>query len=446
MKLRPYQQPVYDSIIHAVARRSGDIIAVTMSRQSGKNETSSKVERDLLIAFAGDRVSGIKAAPTEDQAAISRRRLVRQLRGIPHRNADGQVSVGHAAVRFLTARPHANIVGHTADLLLEADEAQDIDPDKWNKDLRPMAASTAAPSVVWGTPWTEDDVLWTSLEMARSAERTSGFRQAFVVPWPDVAAVLPAYGAYVENERARLGANHPLFVTQYDCQPLPGQGRLLSAAQLAAIQGDHLRMDAPLRIGKPVVYVAGLDVAGESETPRVAGHDRTVMTIGAVHWLNGRRSPPTVRALQAYEWQGDPHADLYPLIARIADAWKLRRIAIDTTGLGEALGIYLSRALGEDRVIAYRFTQVSKSNLGFGLQAAATTGRFQLWADDGSIERRRAFDELRLCRADYQPNRTVKWYVPEDEGHDDYVASCALLVHAAEQSPPPQAARGRLQP
>lgn len=440
MKLRPYQQPIYDSVVHAVARRAGDILAVTMSRQSGKNETSSKIERDLLVGMAAERVTAVKAAPTEDQAAISRRRLVHQLRGIPHRNADGQVSVGHAAVRFLTARPHANIVGHTADLLLEADEAQDIDPDKWNKDLRPMAASTAAPSVVWGTPWTEDDVLWTSLDAARTAERRSGFRQAFVVPWPDVAAVVPAYGTYVESERARLGANHPLFITQYDCQPLPGQGRLLTAAQLAALNGTHPRLDEPLHTRR-AAYVAGLDVAGESEQPHPRGHDRTVLTIAHVEWSTDTTAPPVTRACTAYEWQGEPHADLYPLIAQLARAWRLRRIAVDTTGLGEALGLYLEREIGPDKVIKYRFTQLSKSNLGFGLQAAATTGRFSYWQDDGSPERRRALGELRLCRADYQPNRSMRWYVREEDGHDDHVASAALCVHAAEQSPRPRVAR-----
>ena len=53
------------------------------------------------------------------------------------------VRLGASSISFLSAQPDSNIVGATASLLLEADEAQDIDPRKWDRDLVPMGSSGA---------------------------------------------------------------------------------------------------------------------------------------------------------------------------------------------------------------------------------------------------------------------------------------------------------------
>ena len=48
------------------------------------------------------------------------------------------------ALMWLAAEPGANVVGHTAGLLLEVDEAQDVDVETFDRAFRPMAASTLA--------------------------------------------------------------------------------------------------------------------------------------------------------------------------------------------------------------------------------------------------------------------------------------------------------------
>jgi hypothetical protein len=59
--------------------------------------------------------------------------------------------LGSARQVFLSADESSNVVGHTSDLLLEVDESQDINQDKYSKEFRPMASSTNATTVHYGT-------------------------------------------------------------------------------------------------------------------------------------------------------------------------------------------------------------------------------------------------------------------------------------------------------
>ena len=45
-------------------------------------------------------------------------------------------------------------MGATASLLLEVDEAQDVAINKFDKDIDPMADSSNATRIFWGTAWT----------------------------------------------------------------------------------------------------------------------------------------------------------------------------------------------------------------------------------------------------------------------------------------------------
>jgi hypothetical protein len=90
-----------------------------------------------------------------------------------------------------------------------------------------------------------------------------------------------------------------------------------------------------------------------------------------------------------------------------------------------------------------RFTQESKSRLGYGLLAAVNSGRLKLYAGDGSQEHRHCRHELERARVAYRANRTMNFFVEPAEGHDDYLISLALLVEAAADAAP-RTARGRV--
>jgi len=264
--LRSYQAEAKLASLDSALNGRGLTFTVVMARQAGKNELSAQVELQLLITNAWHAADGIKCAPTfEPQARISLSRLWGHIvqAGLDSDAArEGRlVRFGHARQIFLSAEPSANVVGHTAGLLLEVDEAQDVDRDKFDREFRPMAASTGATTVYYGTPWDDSTLLELAVQTNLELERRDGIRRHFAADWTAVAEWNPQYARYVEGERARLGENHPLFLTQYALKMVSGGGRLFTAAQRAQLQGSHGRQHAP-QSGD--VYVAGLDLGGQA--------------------------------------------------------------------------------------------------------------------------------------------------------------------------------------
>ena len=153
-ELRPYQTAPAQAIFDRVGRRSGDQLGIVFSRQSGKDELLAQVLAALLVRHSRSGGSIVVAAPTHrPQARISRDRLWHRLRSHPllaslATASEATIAVGEARVTFVSAAPTANARGQTADLLLVANEAQDILTDTWDAVFDPMAASTNAPTLV----------------------------------------------------------------------------------------------------------------------------------------------------------------------------------------------------------------------------------------------------------------------------------------------------------
>lgn len=457
-RLRPYQLEAGRSIVASVSGRRGLSFTVMMARQAGKNELSAQLQLHLLMQNARRSVDSVKCAPTfEPQARISMERLwARVMQAgvseIATREEGRAVRIGAARQLFLSAEPSANVLGHTAGLLLEVDEAQEVDVEKFEREFRPMCASTGATIVFYGTPWDDSSLLERAVQAGLEAERRDGVRRHFRADWTAVAEHNPAYRRFVEAERARLGEEHPLFRTQYALKTVAGGGRLFSTGQRAQLQGRHARQAAP-REGD--IYVAGLDLGGQhfdtetlSATSTGAQHDATVLTIARVAPRPADLLPqePLLEIVDHLALTGVPHDVLF---ARLADVlgrvWNVRRLAVDASGLGETLARLLSRALGDGVVKALRFSQESKSRLGYELLAAVNSGRLRMYAADGSREYADFWREIELARAAYRPNRTMNFYVDPSQAHDDYLVSLALAVEAArELDARARVARGRV--
>ncbi|MEX0785123.1 MAG: hypothetical protein WD939_00655, partial [Dehalococcoidia bacterium] len=279
-RLRPYQVEAGRAILDSILCGRGLSFSVEIARQGGKNELSAQLEAFLLTLNMLREVDGVKCAPTfEPQGRISLRRLWSRLveaglGSIATLEAGHVVRLGRARMLFMSAELEANVVGHSAQLLLEVDEAQDVDEEKFDRDFRPMASTTNATTVFYGTAWDDATLLERAKQHHLELERKDGVRRHFEFDWEHVARYNPAYRRYVESERERLGEDHPLFATQYLLKPIAGAGRLFSPGQLAQLQGEHARRRAP-RSGE--TYVAGLDLAGgamvdEAESERVGAH------------------------------------------------------------------------------------------------------------------------------------------------------------------------------
>jgi hypothetical protein len=454
-RLRSYQCLPGQAIVDSALNGRGLAFTVVMARQAGKNELSAQVELLLLARNARRPLDGVKCAPTfHPQARISLSRLWSRilqagLDPLAAREDGHAVRFGRARQLFLSAEPAANVVGHTASLLLEVDEAQDVDRDKFDREFRPMAAPANATTVYYGTPWDETTLLEQAVQVNLELERRDDIRRHFQFDWTAVAELNRGYGQYVEGERARLGENHPLFLTQYALKTVSG-GRLFGAGQRAQLQGDHPRQSAAAQTKS---YVAGLDVGGQdlegtrSPGRGERGHDPTVLTLARVvaPASDAVVQETRLEVVEHLAVAGEKHDELFArLVDMLGRVWRVRRVAVDATGLGETLARLLARALGPSVVRAVRLTAESKSRLGYDLLAAVNGGRLKMYAADGSAEYVEFWRQMEQARAAYRPSRTMNFFVEPSRGHDDYLMSLALVVEAARDlDPRPRVARGR---
>ncbi|MBI2724013.1 MAG: hypothetical protein HYX50_03025 [Chloroflexi bacterium] len=424
--------------MESVRRGLGRSFSVEIARQGGKNELSAQVELFLLAMRRHAGGDAVKCAPTlRPQLRVSMRRLWQRMQqcGMARegRADENSVSYGGARVLFLSAESGANVVGHTASILLEVDEAQDVDAEKFDREFRPMAATTNATTVFYGTAWDDRTLLERAKQAHLEAERRDGVRRHFEYDWQRVAEHNAAYATFVEGERARLGATHPVFLTQYCLQPIAGGGRFLSAVQRVQLAGTHARLSAPVA-GE--AYVAGLDLAGGDDpgAPPSRTRDATVLTVGRLSYAGAGvlSDEPRVEIIEHYAWTGEPHETLLPrLVDLLRETWRVRRVAVDATGLGETTARLLAQAPGSLQVDAVKFSDKTKSALGFALLAAVNGGRLKSYAGDGSREHREFWRQAELARVAYRANQTMNFFVEPAEGHDDYIVSAALLVRAA---------------
>jgi len=476
--LRAYQLAPACAIVKSVIGDRGLTFAVMMSRQAGKNELSAQVEAYLLALHIVAGGTMVKAAPTfMPQAAVSMERLAALLdnpltRGRAAREGGNTLAVGRARAVFLSAHAEANVVGQTASLLLECDEAQDVDADKWDKDFGPMGASTNATTVFYGTAWTRRTLLARVVRELRVLESRDGIQRVFVADAPVVAAELPAYAAHLDKEVARMGRNHPLIRTQYFLEELDAGAGMFPPDRRAVMQGRHAPHMTPqpdcayaflLDFGGPAASPPpgeGWDAGGAYTLPMFddaavgAKHlpaawgpadftrnrfardrDATALTIVAID-EDDAVSLPVYRVVHRRIWTGTDHRALYGQLLALAEAWNPVAIVADATGVGAGLTDLLRSALGE-RVMPVLFTAAKKSDIGWRFMAACDAGRFR---DHQTSEVSETSEVLSLQRAFWAqaeaaeveylpgPGQRIRWGVPEAAGHDDLLVSAALCV------------------
>ncbi|WP_112427980.1 phage terminase large subunit family protein [Thermogemmatispora tikiterensis] len=464
--LYPYQREIAAAILDSIHSGRGDIFSVMLARQMGKNQLSAVLEAYLLATVPEGTI--VKAAPTfKPQLLTSRLRLLTLLQTSPLAErlwrsgdhllglapqADPQLVRRHSGPRilFLSAAPESNVVGATASLLLEIDEAQDVSPDKFDRDFRPMAATTNATTVLYGTAWSDDTLLARQRALNLEREQHEGRRTHFEYDWQALAAINPAYRRFVESEIQRLGASHPAIQTQYLLQPISGAGHLLTPLQRSLLQGDHPWQEEPQ---EEAHYVAAIDIGGEEQRPEEQlallsqstavpsrrRRDSTVLTIAALS--PNELGLPGLRIVHQQWWTGRPYLEQYSAVLALAERWRLRRLIIDATGLGAGLAALLRSRLGDERLLSFTFTRPSKSRLTYQFLAAINSGRLKLYtpASAPAAIAGECWQQLRQARYRLLGESGIDMYVNPSEGHDDFLISLALLCEALNELDQPPA-------
>jgi hypothetical protein len=443
LTLRRYQQEVARAIVHSVTRRLGLTLVVMFPRQSGKNELQAQIETYLLLLYSEDGGELVKVSPTwKPQAQNAMRRLERVLeknlltRACWEKASGYLYRVGRAHMTFFSGAPEANIVGATASTLLEVDEAQDVSIERYDHAIAPMAASTNATRVLWGTAWTGDTLLARELKAARAAEQRDGLRRVFTLDADRVAAEVPEYGRHVAEQVAKLGRNHPMVRTQYFNEEISAGGGLFDAARLALIRGGHAELFAP-QAG--CIYALTLDVGGgaadrSGEMDNPADHDSSAALVFEID-LSSLADPlvraPTYHLVSGRVWNGVAHTRLYAELRALIEHWHVRHVVVDATGVGAGLADFLGKAF-PGRVIPFVFTAASKSQLGWNFLSAIETGRFKLFhSNEDHPLLARLWRELEECG--YQvgtgAGQSLHWGAPPGAGkHDDLLVAAALAV------------------
>jgi len=477
VNLRPYQRSIALAIKGSILQGLGFTFVVILPRQSGKNELQSHLFAWLLFRSApfGGRI--VSVSPTfKPQTANNMERVSRSLdacvgaRGRWHSSKGYIFSLGRACLQFFSGDPSARVVGATADLLLSVDEAQEVDPAKFDKDFDPMTASTNATRVFWGTAWTSGTLLERQRRLALQAQQKDGFQRVFFFTAEDVRRLVPAYGLHVDRVIAERGRNHPLVRTQYFCETIDAQSGMFNPARLALIfptswqpQTAQLHTAdmslscsaSPIAesttpssiIGLPspdhglstafLIDVAGMD---ESKTGPSAslyneglgnpGRDSTALTVIGIDLSTlSTLNRPSYHVLARHAWTGENHLFVFSNIKNLAQQWSPQQIVIDATGVGEGLWALLDGSF-PTRVIPVKFTAQEKSEIGWRFISIIETGRFSDPAPS---------DEVRLqyshCISEILPGpaKTLRWGVPDGtrgpDGeliHDDHILADSL--------------------
>lgn len=441
IQLRPYQLAIVPGLLHSIRHHLGLTFILVLPRQSGKDEFLVWLKAFLLVLFSFLPVGIVEFNPTyKPQTMTAMARFEAALDSHPltrkrwRKRGDFMRRLGKAWVSFLSGDEKANVVGSTASLVLNVNEAQDIEATTYDKKSEPMTASTNATRLICGTVWTSRTLLAREIRAAREAEKLDGIRRVFLFTADDVRKIVPWYGAHVDNVVKKLGRQHPLVKTQYFCEEIDAQAGMFNAGRLALMQGDQPTQEQPTA---GHVYAFLIDVGGQDEAlPDLdgmgnPGRDYTRLTIVDVDLSTlSTLQAPTYRFVKRMGWQGVSHLQVFGQLKALADIWKPQHIVQDATGVGEGLWAMMHKA-HPTRVIPVKFSQQVKSELGWGYIAAIDTGRVRDCCADNE-------SRLQYGNVQYEiltgPGKIMRWGVKDGtrvDGelvHDDIPVADSLVA------------------
>jgi len=484
LPLYNYQLKPLRAVIRSVLQGQGLEFLLVFPRQSGKNEAVAHLCIYLLNLFqrrGGNMVFGA----TGDGLGRGIRRLEQRLdnpwnegRWSKRTRPTARV-VGQAGAIFISTHPAAAARGETADWLLVIDELQDQSATHLEAVFEPMRAAHNATALYIGTVKSTTDALWLKKAELEAEQARDGQQRVFLVSSEEVVADNPDYGDFLARKIRRLGRRHPIVASEYFNEPLAGSGGLFDRRRLALMRGAHSRglpndpnppardpatagpdgnQPDPVPLSADLIFVATLDVGGVDEAAtdplaRLAnpGRDYTVAHIFAVEGPAGDQPSPTYRAVDVFVDQGSRHflstgsqPGLAQKLLSWFQAWNVRHLVGDSSGVGAGLVDWLKAYLGADHVTTFNFNRHSKAALGVDFLSLIETGRFSYWSgdDDPLADGWWFFTQAQACAyslpADGVMERDLRWGVSEGARidtpagsqliHDDRLISAALVA------------------
>ena len=455
ISIRQYQKEPVDAILDSVLHRRGHRFCLMFPRQTGKNEIQAQLENYLMFRFSEIGGNIVKVSPTWKPQSINakeRFKTVTKRNQITTEKAQPSQGfmyvMGNAKLIFLSGDPNSSIVGQTANILLEVDEAQDIGKQKFDKEIAPMAASTNATTVFYGTAWTKDTLLHREYEFCRQMQEQDGIRRVFRLTCEDIFPEVPAYKIYVMGEIAKMGRNHPTIKTQYFSEEVDAESSFIQNARVL-MAGDHEKREEP-EPGK--IYAMMIDVAGgeeenksgkKLETDESQKRDATAITICEIDLstLHTVKHGVTWRVVCRYNWTGLKQTEQYARIEGLISIWD-PYVCIDGTGIGGGLADFIQQLVPEEKFINFKFSLKTKSDMGWKWLGMINTGRWKEYKTHDALQER-YFEQIKHCKYEVVPGpgNLIKFAVPDgtrnesgDYVHDDLIMSAAMAAVIDEKN------------
>jgi hypothetical protein len=186
-------------------------------------------------------------------------------------------------------------------------------------------------------------------------------------------------------------------------------------------------------------------MSASDETGSNSQRDATVLTIVEIDLStlsDDSLHAPCYRIVERRLWTGIRHSSLFAELSALIKLWQPRQVVIDATGVGEGLYAFLDKAF-PNRVIPFRFSQKSKSDLGWSFLSIIESGRLKDWreldAERGLFLQQAQATQLEVLPG---PGRLMRFYVPDGRRdahsgellHDDLVLSLSLTAVLEEQT------------
>ena len=451
--LRGPQAHVIKLVEKHVARHDGEVMSVRQARQTGKNEISAVLHRRHLWRRQNHNAAQIwiRTAPTwKPQITNSKKRLRELLaltsantikyplfNGIRLEKEEGYIwRVGNASVEFISSGPNANVVGGTANVALDMDEAHKVTPEKFDEDFAPMAANTSAAIILWGVAADGLDLISFYHEHNKSIGREDLNIDLPCDIWMDGN---PAYQKHVEARVKALGWDHPIIKTQYRLINVASEGRYLQPHHVRALfSGEHNREIKP---DPNSTYQMLIDVAASSEQnvenalegDADSQADSTVVWIYKImHTLTPSGIYPYVHIVNCYWYTGASIPAQERELKELIPFWRISKVTVDAIGVGRGLAESLKERFGEFMVNMYSATPTTVSEDCFDLQARLEHKSVLMFQDDDSEE----FKEFeRQCGWTKYESKEGKMKLKKPKGAKKHIDMVKALTYINQNSP-----------
>lgn len=454
-KLYPYQRVAMRRIVYSILRIESEEFTMMAARQIGKSDVIARMLSscvlllpnlgeifDELAVYRNGFWAGVFAPLNwQVQTVADRVRNILRSQETLELMRDPELDVReHLKFQFTngsrlfchTISPKTNVESKTLHLVV-VDEAQQADDQVVQRSVHPMAAAVAGTIVKIGIAGTKRCDFLTTIERNRSRQRhKKSWKNQYHYEFDDRhgAAYNPYYKRFIAKEKERLGEDSDNYQLSYRLQWLLERRMFISAEDLDSLE-DRKRdavQSILLAYGSTLHTLhtlAGLDL-GKSM-------DSTVLTIGIP-----RKGQTTAEGfgyldvLQWWEWRGDDHESQYHQIVPILREFRVSRLCMDSTGLGDPIADRYKHNLPWLEVVPVVFSQARQSEM-FKLFDRELRGKRISFPAGASTRKTRVYRNWR-----YQMEAAVKEYrgpylsvqSGEQEGHDDYVDSSCLLVYA----------------